>query len=207
MNILFIASLTILIFIYIYREAWDPPYIVESVLTPDECKTIIEKATPLFQRSIVLSADKPVDDIRTSYTAWIPKSDPLAQKILLKACQLTGKTLDHCEDLQVVKYGPGNEYKPHHDACIETDSFCNKSFGARGQRIGTLLVYLNDEFTEGETDFPTYGKKYKPQVGSALFFRPLGKFNGKPHPNALHAGLPVKEGTKYVCNAWIHRFL
>lgn len=204
MRILLLVALFILIFMHIKNEAWDPPFVVESVLTPEECIKVIETATPLFQRSAVLS-ENPIDNGRTSQTAWIPKTDPLAQKVLLRVCQLTGKTLDHCEDLQVVKYGPGHEYRAHHDACVENDSLCKTSFGAKGQRIGTLLVYLNNDFTEGETEFPTYGKKYKPDVGSAIFFRPLGKFSGKAHPNAFHAGLPVKDGTKYVCNAWVHQ--
>lgn len=204
MNILFIVSIVILILSYIIKEAWDPPFIVESVLTPEECKQIIEKATPHFKRSEVIS-ENPIDDVRTSETAWISKTDPLAQKVLLKACQITGKKLEHCEDLQVVKYGPGNQYKAHHDACVEGDGLCTKMSGKTGQRIGTLLVYLNNDFTEGETDFPTYGKKFKPSVGSAVFFRPLGKFSGEAHPKALHAGLPVGEGTKYVCNAWVRQ--
>jgi prolyl 4-hydroxylase len=72
-----------------------------------------------------------------------------------------------------------------------------------GQRVGTLLVYLNDDFTDGETHFPDHGDlKLKAPPGSAIFFEPLGS-GDKCHPKALHAGLPISSGTKYVCNAWV----
>ena len=35
---------------------WDPPVIVDSILTPEECQQIIEKATPFFARSAVVGA-------------------------------------------------------------------------------------------------------------------------------------------------------
>jgi prolyl 4-hydroxylase len=72
-----------------------------------------------------------------------------------------------------------------------------------GQRVGTLLVYLNDKFQDGETHFPQHNDlKLKAEPGSGIFFKPLGD-DGKCHPKALHAGLPVSSGTKYVCNAWV----
>ncbi len=181
---------------------WEAPQIINGVLTPEESKQIIDKATPMFTRSTTVGQDSP-SDTRTSDTAWIPKSDPLAQKVLLKACELTGKTLDHCEDLQVVRYVPGTYYKEHHDSCCESDTKCTLFQQRGGQRIGTLLVYLNNDFTDGETYFPTTNQKFKADSGSAVFFRPLGKDDDRCHPNALHAGLPVASGVKYVCNAWV----
>jgi len=62
---------------------------------------------------------------------------------------------------------------------------------------------LNEDFTDGETHFPDFGDlKMKAPPGSAIFFKPLGT-EDKCHPKALHAGLPISSGTKYVCNAWV----
>jgi prolyl 4-hydroxylase len=182
---------------------WDPPVIIDSVLSKDDCKYIIEKANSLFSRSTVVGTEG-VDESRTSETAWIPKDDPVAQKVFNKACELTGKHIGCCEDLQVVRYKPGTYYRAHHDSCCDDSDAC-KSFESRGgQRIGTLLVYLNDEFTDGETHFPDHGDvKMKAPPGSAIFFKPLASDEPKCHPKALHAGLPISSGTKYVCNAWV----
>jgi prolyl 4-hydroxylase len=181
---------------------WEHPQIVSNVLTPEDCTYLIEKATPVFERSGVVGAIG-ADDSRTSQTAWIPKTDSVAQKVFARALQFTGKTLDECEDLQVVKYEPNTYYREHHDSCCEGSRGCIDFEKDGGQRVATLLVYLNSDFTDGETHFPNLDLKLKAEPGSAILFRPLGSDEAKCHPKALHAGLPISSGVKYVCNAWV----
>lgn len=182
---------------------WKPPEIQQNLLTPTECEYLIQKSEPLFTRSGVVGSSVP-DEARTSDTAWIDKNDPVARKLVEKAMQLTGKPFENCESLQVVRYRPGTYYRSHHDSCCDDTEGCKIFEKTGGQRVGTLLVYLNSEFTEGETHFPSYNDmKIKPSPGSAVFFRPMDEQEGKCHPKALHAGLPIKEGTKYVCNVWV----
>ena len=184
------------------QAPWEHPQIVSDVLTPEECTYLIEKATPLFSRSTVVGTSAP-DASRTSQTAWIPKTDPVAQKVFTKALEFTGKTMDECEDLQVVRYEPGTYYREHHDSCCDGTQGCIDFEKEGGQRVATLLVYLNSDFTDGETHFPNLDLKLKADPGSAILFRPLGTEESKCHPKALHAGLPISSGVKYVCNAWI----
>ena len=185
------------------ESSWEPPVVVDSVLTRDECKYIMQKADNLFTRSTVVGIDG-YDASRTSETAWIKRDDPVARKVFEKAAALSGKTLDCCEDLQVVRYKPGTFYRAHHDSCCEDTKACENFEVHGGQRVATLLVYLNDEFTDGETHFPEHGNlKLKAKPGSAIFFKPMASDEAKCHPKALHAGLPISTGTKYVCNAWV----
>lgn len=184
-------------------DPWQPPVVVDSVLTREDCRYIIDKANSLFTRSSVVGVEG-TDPSRTSETAWISRDDPVAQKVFSKACELTGKPMRCCEDLQVVRYKPGTFYKAHHDSCCDDSDACKKFETQGGQRVGTLLVYLNDDFTDGETHFPDHGDvKMKAPPGSAIFFRPLATDAPQCHPKALHAGLPISSGTKYVCNAWV----
>ena len=185
-----------------HESTWDGPQMVHGILEPHECDYIINKAESSFARSTVVGIDGP-DESRTSETAWVSKDDPVARKILERACELTGKSYENTEDLQVVRYKPGTYYRAHHDACCEETEACSLFENKGGQRVGTLLVYLNDDFTDGETHFPDFGDlKMKAPPGSAIFFKPLGS-EDKCHPKALHAGLPISSGTKYVCNAWV----
>jgi prolyl 4-hydroxylase len=185
-----------------HESTWDGPQMVHGILEPHECEYIIGKAESSFARSTVVGIDGP-DESRTSETAWVSKDDPVARKILERACELTGKSYENTEDLQVVRYKPGTYYRAHHDACCEETEACSLFENKGGQRVGTLLVYLNDEFTDGETHFPDFGDlKMKAPPGSAIFFKPLGS-EDRCHPKALHAGLPISSGTKYVCNAWV----
>jgi prolyl 4-hydroxylase len=184
-----------------YSNQWEDPVTIKEIITPDECQYIIKKTEPNFSRSVTVEG---ADQTRTSDTAWISKDDPVARKILQKACELTGKTLENCEDIQVVRYNPGTFYKPHHDSCCDNSQKCREFEARGGQRVGTLLVYLNDAFTEGETHFPNNGDiKMKVDPGNGIFFRPLDSDDSKCHPKALHAGLPVSSGIKYICNAWV----
>jgi len=184
------------------QASWEHPRIVEDILTPEECRYIIDKAEPMFTRSTVVGTSAP-DASRTSQTAWIPKTDPVAQKVFEKALEHTGKTLAECEDLQVVKYVPNTYYREHHDSCCDGSQGCIDFEKDGGQRVATLLVYLNSDFTDGETHFPNLDLKLKADPGSAILFRPLGSEEAKCHPKALHAGLPISSGIKYVCNAWV----
>lgn len=57
-----------------------------------------------------------------------------------------------------VRYEIGEQYKPH------TDYFKNsKSLGTKGNRIATVLTYLESPEEGGETYFPTINLKVKPE--------------------------------------------
>ena len=50
------------------------------------------------------------------------------------------------------------------------------------------MVYLNDDFEGGETEFPEQGEIIVPEVGTALLFQHM----------LLHAGKRVRSGVKMV---------
>jgi len=188
---------------------WDPPCVISSIITDAECQEIINISKPYFKRSTEYTAEvgKDVTKNRTSESTMLDRNNPISQKIMKKACELTQTPLENCEDIQVVRYKPGMYYKPHHDACCDDTGECVQFAEEGGQRIGTLIVYLNNDFTDGETHFPNYNDlKLKPPAGSGVFFRPLGKTDFRCHPLALHAGLPTSKGTKYICTAWVREF-
>ncbi|MEI9890696.1 MAG: 2OG-Fe(II) oxygenase [Caulobacteraceae bacterium] len=75
--------------------------------------------------------------------------------------------------------------------------------GGRGQRIATVLLYLNDEGLEGgETDFPRLGFAHRGKKGDALVFFNVDA-SGQPDPRTLHAGLAPTQGEKWVVSQWI----
>ena len=65
------------------------------------------------------------------------------------------------EPLQVLRYRPGQEYRPHFDAIGDEDN----------QRVLTFLVYLNEDYEGGETEFIATGFKVKGKKGDGLLFR------------------------------------
>jgi len=108
------------------------------------------------------------------------------------------------ESLQVVRYEPGQEYTAHHD-------FVYPSIRHRYQptRYATLLLYLNDDYDGGETNFPRAinptnhdGITVTPRQGKAVLF-----YNILPDGNvddlSQHRSLPVTKGEKWLANLWI----
>jgi prolyl 4-hydroxylase len=74
--------------------------------------------------------------------------------------------------------------------------------GAPNQRFWTALIYLNDGYKGGETDFPRLDIRVEGAMGDALIFCSLDKA-GRPDPLTEHAGLPVTSGTKWLATRWI----
>ena len=72
----------------------------------------------------------------------------------------------------------------------------------KGQRIRTCLVYLNDDFEGGETEFPRLGIKFRGRTGEALVFDNVGP-NGVGDMNTVHTGLPPMRGEKWLLSQWM----
>ena len=185
----------ILIVMYL-MPTYKKPQVIPNFITEDERKYIIKKAKQNLNVSTI-AKDKKIDkNIRDSETAWLDTSDPVIKNIMEKCVSLTGKPLANCEDLQVLRYKPGGHYKPHQDTFDDVKG---------NKRMYTVILALNDDYEDGETEFPNLKKKYKLKAGDALFFHTLDNY-GLETPKALHGGRPVKSGEKWVCNLWVHNY-
>lgn len=176
------------------------PTILPNILTSDQIKNIINYCSKNLSQSLVISGRN--DSVRNSRQSWINKNDPLVKPIFEYLSKLYNIPFENAEDLQVIKYEPNQYYKEHHDSCCDNVDSCHNFVKNGGQRILTVLIYLNNTFEGGETYFKNLNIKMKAPPGSAIVFYPLA-FNSKLcHPNALHAGLPVTKGEKWVANVW-----
>jgi len=170
-------------------------------ISEKEADYILKRAEPLFEESLVVGG-KDVD-VRKSETAWLPKSDKVIKDIIQRVCELSDKPFENAEEMQVVKYQPSGYYNEHHDSCCDDVEGCVEFEKRGGQRVMTMLIYLSEGFEGGATRFPNLNREYKPKKCGGLLFHPLEKNGNRCHPYALHAGLPVKSGTKYIANVWI----
>lgn len=136
-------------------------YLAKGFLSEEEANHLIDLATPRFARSSVVSrttGQNVPDPDRTSSSVFLKRAeDDVVARIERRAADMTGVPLDHFEQLQVVRYEPGQFYKPHHDY-LDANLADVKS---RGQRAVTVFVYLNN-LKEGEegggTKFPSWAK-------------------------------------------------
>jgi prolyl 4-hydroxylase len=169
----------------------------ERLLTDDECRQLIETAAPRLRESKLVN--KVVSEIRTSRGMFFEeKESPFIHRIERRISQLMNVPIEHAEGLQVLHYGPGQEYKAHYDF------FSPKNPQARNNRISTLIIYLNDVEEGGETVFPLLQLKVKPKRGSALYFEYFYRQQAL-NELTLHSSVPVVRGEKWVATQWMRR--
>ena len=188
---------------YINNE-YIEPVIYNNFISKEEADYIMQSTKNNFEKSLVSSKDGNLDEsVRKSKTAWIDKNDPIVKNIILRLCKIVNEPFENTEDLQVVKYEKNGFYKEHYDSCCELSDRCIEFNKYGSQRKITMLIYLNDDFKDGGTYFPKLNKTFKLSKYNGVLFYSLGKNSRKCHVNALHAGLPISSGEKYVCNIWI----
>jgi len=129
------------------------------------------------------------------------ESDLILQMVNIRIADAIGLPLANQEPTNVLRYFPGEEYRPHFD--FITRSARNETeLRAAGQRATTVLVYLNDAYERGETEFPELGWRYKGKPGDALVFWNVTP-GGEPDSRTLHAGRTPTRGEKWLYSKWV----
>lgn len=132
--------------------------------------------------------------IRTSDTATI---GPVLESLVVQAINhriaaATGTQVAQGEPLTVLRYAPGQQYRPHLDTLP----------GETNQRIRTAILYLNSGYEGGETSFPLVEVTVRAGLGDLVVFDNVDE-TGAPDPLSRHAGLPVIRGNKWIATRWI----
>lgn len=182
---------------------YEKPIIHKNMLTKDRCNEIINYCIQngtLIDSPLVSGNNK---NIRNSQQYWLSKDNSLAQEMCKFISLNYNIKINNMENIQIVRYKPGQYFKPHHDAYCVNDQYRDSFMNNGGQRIKTFLIYLNSDFEDGETNFPLLKLKLKPDIGDAIIFNTIAKNTLFCHPLALHEGLPVKSGEKWVMNIWV----
>ncbi|XVE83865.1 hypothetical protein DITRI_Ditri16bG0122300 [Diplodiscus trichospermus] len=156
-------------------------------------------------------------EVRTSSGMFLQKAqDEIVAGVEARIGAWTFLPVENGEAMQILHYEHGQKYEPHYDYFHDK---ANQELG--GHRIATVLMYLSDVESGGETVFPNSqgklaqpkdeswsdcarnGYAVKPRKGDALLFFSL-------HPDAttdsssLHGSCPVIKGEKWSATKWIH---
>jgi prolyl 4-hydroxylase len=177
-----------------------------NVVSAEECDALVRYSEQRLQRSpVVADADGSLqtDAQRTSQGAMLKRGETeLIARLEARLAFLADWPLERGEPLQVVRYGPENEYRSHYDWFDPELPGPRRHLQHGGQRLATLLLYLNEVIEGGSTEFPLLGLEIRPQKGSAIFFANTDA-HGHPDRQTLHAGMPVVQGVKFVANKWL----
>lgn len=184
-----------------------------NIFTPEECKTLIGLASShkMIQSEVLVNSygkDSSVDkDARKSKQVWLRDTvHPLLQRTADFTASITKFPLENQEETQIVMYEPGGMFVPHFDPCAqikEDPEFCKKMNRGAEQRRYTLLIYLNDDYEEGETEFVNIGVKIKPKAGKGILFQSTYD-DHEIIEQSMHKGCEVKKGNKWIFTKWVH---
>ncbi len=172
--------------------------LILGLFSPAECRYIQLIAQPWLEPAMIyaVSGEWMRDPHRDSDNMVIA---PMTEDLVIHAINrciaaASGTEVTWGEPLHVLRYAPGQQYRPHHDA---------HAFGPVEQRrIATALLYLNDAYEGGETQFPELGIKIRGGIGDLLLFHNLDDAK-LPDMRMIHAGLPITSGEKWLATRWI----
>jgi prolyl 4-hydroxylase len=178
-----------------------------GVIHPLVLDTVINLAAPLVQRSQIVDArtgEVRADPMRTSsHVTLSPRQhDHVLEALERCISRVSGMPALNGEFLQILRYQPGEEFRPHVDYFNESGGGAYQSLADGGQRAQTVLIYLNDDYRGGSTCFPKLQLDIKARRGDMLHFHNLGA-DGLGHRDSLHAGMPVMAGEKWLMSQWI----
>ncbi len=170
---------------------------IEGLFTADECGFLIELSDPRMKRATIFhdAEQRFVEDpIRRSDKAGFPivSEWPFVRAINLRIATATRTAVECGEPLQILRYGPSQEYRPHFDAIA----------GMENPRVLTALAWLNDDYAGGETRFDDLNLSERGRAGDLLVFANT-RSDETPDPRTLHSGAPVTSGVKYMASRWI----
>ena len=184
----------------------DHPRVVlfQSFLSDTECDELIRLSRDRMQASHVIdmnSGNTRADAGRTSSgTAFGRGESPFIERIERRIEALLQWPYERGEALQILRYEVGQEYKPHYDYVDPTQPGSAPFLARGGQRVASLVMYLNTPLDGGGTNFPDVGFEIAAHKGCAVYFS-----YDRPHPmtRSRHGGMPVRAGEKWVATKWL----
>jgi prolyl 4-hydroxylase len=175
-----------------------------GLLSDEECDALVEQARARLVRSETVdtrTGGSELNEARTSDGMFFERGEtPLIARIEARIAALLDWPLANGEGLQILRYRPGAEYKPHYDYFDPAQPGTPRILERGGQRVASLVTYLNTPAKGGATTFPDVALEVAPVKGNAVFFS-----YDRPHPvtRTLHGGAPVLEGEKWVATKWL----
>lgn len=176
-------------------------------LAPAVCAHVIDRARPKLKPAQVndyQTGKLKLDAMRTNTGAVfsVIETDFVLQAVRARIAHTAGRPAENLEPLEVLHYDVGQRFKPHIDFYHPDLPRFAEIIGAKGQRTNTCLVYLNDDYDGGETDFPKIGLKFRGRAGEAIFFDNVDG-EGRGDMKTLHEGMPPTRGEKWLLSQWI----
>ncbi len=183
--------------------------VFDNLLSAEECDELIRRARLKLKRSTIVdpaTGQEAIIQDRSSHGCFFPiNEDAFIARLDARIAALMHWPLENGEGIQILHYQEGEQYTPHFDYFPASDPGSAVHLARGGQRVSTLVIYLNDVEEGGETIFPDIGLSILPKKGAAAYFEYCNSQN-QVDPLTLHAGGPVISGEKWIATKWMRQY-
>jgi prolyl 4-hydroxylase len=182
-------------------------FAIEGFLSHATCDWLKDRATAMAEPALVYDPETGEgrrEGVRTNAAAQfdLERMDVVLAVVRERIARAAGLPVPGLEWTQVLHYAVGQTFDWHVDWLDPATPGYAADLAARGQRIATFLVYLNDDFEGGETAFEAGGLRHRGRKGDALMWAntlPDGSIDRRTR----HAGLPPTRGEKWLLSQWL----
>jgi prolyl 4-hydroxylase len=181
--------------------------LAERFLEPELCAWFVDRARPLQKPARVYNpaTGAPMQhDTRTNSAAAFTILELDLPMLLVRAriANTLGVPMLFLERFNIFRYETGQRFSRHVDFLDPSTPQFAEDLARHGQRAATFLVYLNDGFEGGETNFLAIGRALKGRLGDAVFFYNLDA-QGAPDRLTVHEGVAPTSGEKWLLSQFI----
>ena len=191
--------------VQVIEQSESPNIVVfASLLSDSECDALMDEARPRLSRSLTVDTRTGGEELNPARTSdgmfYMRGETEVVRRVEARIARLLGWPQQNGEGLQVLCYGPGDQYKPHYDYFDPVEPGTPAILQRGGQRVATLIMYLQEPEQGGATIFPSVKVNVAPKRGNAVFFS-----YPRAHPSSLtlHGGEPVTSGEKWIATKWL----
>jgi prolyl 4-hydroxylase len=182
--------------------------VLNDVLSAEECEQLIAMARPRLEPSTIVDPMTGRDVVagqRTSLGMFFRlRENDFIARLDRRIAEVMNLPIEHGEGLQILHYPQGAGSAPHFDFLVPSNPANQASIARSGQRVSTMVTYLNDVPEGGETVFAHVGWAVSPQRGNAVCFE-YANSQGQLDHASLHASNPVLSGEKWVATKWMRQ--
>ena len=171
------------------------------------CAWFIDRARSHLKRALIYDpayGGDVADEMRTNSAAGydLMSADLVQIIVQYRIANTIGLPIVNLEGPTVLHYEVGEQITNHYDFVNPKSPNYQAEIERRGERIITFLVYLNDDYAGGETDFPRIGIQHKGRRRDGLLFTNALP-SGPPDLRMVHAGRPPTSGEKWMLSQFV----
>jgi prolyl 4-hydroxylase len=171
-----------------------------DLLSAEECTELIDLARKRLSRSETVATRTGASEVNEARTSdgmfFLPGEFPVCARLEARLAKLLDWPLENGEGLQILRYRPGAEYKPHYDYFDPAEPGTPAILKRGGQRLASIVCYLNTPERAGRRSFPKPGSRSRRSAATPSSSATTGRIPPPAPCTAAPRSLRAKSGSR-----------